>query len=255
MTTISFLTSRPFEFHYKDSILHLDRKEKILTIIAGIVGLVFLLIGAIFTFFGASYYFRSRKVIQKLQQDLTETDHKTQDAAHSRLHISDKNALDRYYELLALYPKLKREGDLNNYTKGTYQIVYDPNEIQSLQKEYYQRLYNKNIGQEMTAEQAHERAVDFSRIGVVCEDQFWIWIRDAVISPSGFRHTYNRMIQKADLDRVGGAATLPIITTAEGEIKLALNLEFRHATQSWEFEIPRGFSNRVKIPQQRLAEK
>lgn len=160
---------------------------------------------------------------------------------------SDPNAtnssLDRYYDLLIRYPKLKYEGDLNDHTKGTYEIIYDGNEIQRLQKECYQRLYDKNISQGMTPKKAHEAAADFSRVGVVCEDQYWIWIRDAVISPSGFRHTYNRMIQKADLDRVGGAATLPIIRTPEGDIKLVLHLEFRHATHTWEFEIVRGFSN------------
>lgn len=95
--------------------------------------------------------------------------------------------------------------------------------------------------QGMTHEQADESAANSSRIGVVCEDPFWLWIRDAVISPQGYRHRYNRIVWKCDLDRIGGAAALPIICE-NGMKKVCFQLAFRHATDSWELEMPRGGS-------------
>lgn len=155
--------------------------------------------------------------------------------------VNNKKALARYFELLDKYPKLKREGELNDFTKGTYQIIYDTDDIFNIQKEVYQRLYNKAKDQGLSNSRADELATDFSRPGVVCEDQFWLWIRDVVISPQGYKHTYNRIVWKCDLERIGGAAALPIILE-DGNKKIILQLVFRHATHSWEFEMPRGGS-------------
>lgn len=154
---------------------------------------------------------------------------------------ADESALTRYFELLEHYPKLKREGKLNDYTEGVYQIIYDREGIAAIRKEVYERLYQKSKLQGLTHDQADQLATNFSRPGVVCEDQFWIWIRDAVISPQGYRHTYNRMIWKSDLERVGGVAALPILIE-NGTKKIVLQLAFRHATNSWEIEMPRGLS-------------
>lgn len=155
---------------------------------------------------------------------------------------ADEKALTSYFELLSKYPKLKREGDLNNFKKGTYQIVYDEKTIKEIQKECYDRLYTKALSQGLSPFQASELAANYSRPGVVSEDQFWIWIRDVVISPSGFRHTYNRIVWKCDLERIGGAAALPIVIDQDKNVKIVIILAFRHATNSWEFEMPRGAS-------------
>lgn len=155
--------------------------------------------------------------------------------------MADEKALTRYFELLERYPKLKREDELNDYTKGTYEIIYDRQGILAIQKEVYERLYSKFKLQGLTHDQANELATNFSRPGVVCEDQFWLWIRDVVISPQGYRHTYNRIVWKSDLERIGGAAALPILIE-NGTKKIVLQLAFRHATNSWEMEMPRGGS-------------
>ncbi len=160
---------------------------------------------------------------------------------------TDDKALSRYFELLEKYPSLKREGDLNDFKKGAYQIVYDPKEIASIRQEVYQRLYGKSISQGMTHLQADDLATSFSRPGVVCEDQFWLWIRDVVISPQGFKHTYNRIVWKCNLDRIGGVATLPVVDDHQQK-KIVVQVAFRHATQSWEFEIPRGASKANETP-------
>lgn len=161
----------------------------------------------------------------------------------------DEKALTSYFELLKNYPKLKRQEDLNDYTKGVYQSLYDRKEIQAVRQEVYQRLYEKAKSQGMTSCQADDIATEFSRPGVVCEDQFWLWIRDAVVSPQGYKHTYNRIVWKCDLERVGGAATLPIVIDHEDNKKFIVQLVFRHATNSWEFEIPRGASKHNENPE------
>jgi ADP-ribose pyrophosphatase len=155
--------------------------------------------------------------------------------------VTDEKALTRYFELLDKYPKLKRDGELNDYTKGTYQIIYDNQNILKIQKEVYQRLYSKAKDQGLSSSQADELATNFSRPGVVCEDQFWLWIRNVVISPQGYKHTYNRIVWKCDLERIGGVAALPVLLE-DGKIKIIVQLAFRHATNSWEFEITRGGS-------------
>lgn len=155
--------------------------------------------------------------------------------------VADEKALNRYFELLKLYPKLKREGDLNDHTKGTYQILYDLNEIKDARAEIYQSLYKNALAESKSSTEAHEIAILYSRPGVVYEDRFWIWVKDIVISPQKVKHTYNRIIQKSDLSKIGGAAALPIIN--DGTIqKITLVLIFRHATNSWHLEMPRGNS-------------
>ena len=165
----------------------------------------------------------------------------------SSAQLADEKALARYFELLKLYPKLKREGELNDHKNGAYEIIYDPKDILVIREEVYGRLYNKAKLQGLTDQQADELATNFSRVGLVCEDQFWLWIRDVVISPQGYRHTYNRMIWKCDLERIGGAAALPIIIE-NGTKKIVLQLAFRHATNSWELEMPRGGSKANETP-------
>ena len=146
----------------------------------------------------------------------------------------------KYFDLLQSFPKLHREGALNDHLKGTYEIVYDPLEIEKISHQVSDRLYQKYITQKLDPAEARKLANAASRVGLVCEDDYWLWIRDAVISPSGFRRTYNRLIWKCNLkSSYGGAAVLPVIVI-DGQPKIALELAYRHATSSWELEIPRG---------------
>lgn len=142
-----------------------------------------------------------------------------------------EKALNRYLELLKQYPQVKREGPINDHKLGTYEIIYDLNEIYKVQNSTYETIYKKT--------NSHEIATKASMIGVVYEDPWAVIIRDAVISPHGKRHTYIRFFWKAQLNGTeAGAAIMPIMSTQEG-VKVGLILTNRHAT-SWEFEIPRG---------------
>ncbi len=78
---------------------------------------------------------------------------------------------------------------------------------------------------------------DLPEVGVVREDQYWIWLRDAVYFPKGVPVTYDRLIWKSELkSNSPGVAVLPILPSGH----VVLNLNYRHATKSWELELPRG---------------
>lgn len=184
------------------------RKNTVVVTIILVVGAVFAVIGMVSTF---------KKLF---------------DRSIAPIKTPDQAALTRYFELLDKHPQLKRTGDLNDHRKGAYEIFYDPQQIESVRKQTYDRLIKKNY----TPELAQER----SRIGVVAEDDFWLWIRDAVKAPSGFEHTYNRIITKNQLNGVVGAAVCPFKQEGNGYLEVTLILAFRHATNSWELELPRG---------------
>lgn len=116
-----------------------------------------------------------------------------------------------------------------NFRQGEIEIITNPEEIVQVQKVQEARLLKKGF--------SPADAAEFSRIGVVNEDQYWIWLRDAVYFPKGIPGTYDRLLWKSELQgkRVG-VAVLPVLPS--GQIILVLN--FRHATRSWELELPRG---------------
>jgi len=135
-----------------------------------------------------------------------------------------------YFDLYQQYPKAL--GPNGSYRNGEIEIVLDPQKITQIQQECYQRLLKKGISK--------DHALNWSTIGVVAEDQYWIWLRDAVIFPSNVVGTYDRLLWKSSLDGPAGVAVFAILPNK----KIALNLNFRHATRSWEIELPRGGRNK-----------
>jgi ADP-ribose pyrophosphatase len=116
-----------------------------------------------------------------------------------------------------------------NHRNGEIEIVTDPTEISSIQQVQENRLLKKGVSE--------ADAQEFSRIGVVREDQYWIWLRDAVYFPKKVPGTYDRLIWKSELKgHTPGVAVLPLLPTGH----VVLNLNYRHATRSWELELPRG---------------
>jgi ADP-ribose pyrophosphatase len=130
---------------------------------------------------------------------------------------------DAYLEFLEKYPTPK--GD---YHAGEIEIVTDAAQIPAVEEAAKARLL-KNGYSEAQAEA-------FSRVGIVMEDQYWILVRDAVIFPTGAKGTYDRLSWKSALKGPGGVAVLPVLPDG----KIILNLNYRHATRSWELELPRG---------------
>lgn len=159
--------------------------------------------------------------------------------------VADDKAWHHYIKLMAKYPILKREGELNDYTKGAYQIIYDLQIVKEVREAAFKKIYDQAIKEGMNAVEARAFAMDASRIGVICADQYMVLIRDAVISPvpPHVKHTYIRFIWKSGLDEKAGAAVLPVLDTTEGK-KIVVELIYRHSPGggSWELEIPRGSS-------------
>ncbi len=119
-----------------------------------------------------------------------------------------------------------------NYREGEIEIAVDPEEISRIQKTQESQLLKKGF--------SSEDAAEWSRIGIVNEDQYWIWLRDAVYFPQGVPGTYDRLLWKSELQsKMSGIAILPVLPS--GRIILILN--YRHATRSWELELPRGGMN------------
>ena len=134
-----------------------------------------------------------------------------------------------YLELLSEHPNLSKKGSA---AEGEIELILEPNEIAQVEITQAARWVQKGF--------SLQEAKEASRVGVVAEDPYWIWIRDAVLFPSGTYGTYERLLWKSHLQDSGGVAVLPILPDG----KILLNLNFRHATRSWEWEIPRGGAKR-----------
>ncbi len=118
---------------------------------------------------------------------------------------------------------------LGDHTKGEIEIVTDPVVVESIAMSQKNRWVLKGYSEEQAAE--------MSRMGVVAEDSYWIWKRDPVIFPSGARGSYNRLYwRNSEEGKPIGVAVLPVLPDGS----FALNVNFRHATRSWELELPRG---------------
>ncbi len=131
--------------------------------------------------------------------------------------------LERYFSYMEQLAQSR-----GSYLDGEIEIAVDPEEISQIQKTQENRLLQKGF--------SPEEAAEFSRIGIVSEDQYWIWLRDAVYFPQGIPGTYDRLLWKSELKNRSGVAVLPILPSG----RIALILNYRHATRSWELELPRG---------------
>ncbi len=150
-----------------------------------------------------------------------------------------EKALINYFELLAKNPELI--GEYNDRTEGVYEIVTDEEKIQEMYQQTYQRLYAR-LG-------SHATAAAFSQAGLVFDGPFgWKIVRDNVRSPVGHQHTYQRFLQGK------GAVMMPIVVDDQGNEKIVLVLNFRHATRTFEFELPRGGAKTKQDPENPLLE-
>lgn len=157
------------------------------------------------------------------------------------LHAQARSTeINKYLDFMKDYPSLTSE--MGNYKDGEIEIVVDEKKIREIEEMQRMRFRKKGMTQ--------EEAFESSRVGIVSEDDYWIWIRDAVIFPTGAEGTFNRLVKKS-LVKYGtpGIAVLPLLSDG----KVALNLNYRHATRSWQLEIPRGQSNQGESTEDTVA--
>lgn len=129
-------------------------------------------------------------------------------------------------------------GPLGSWQKGEIEIILNPEQIKKIENQMKIRLISSGV--------TESEADAWSSVGVVAEDNYWMWIRDAVIFPSGVYGTYDRLLWKTGIDGTPGVAVLPVLSNK----KIVVNLSYRHATRSWEIELPRG----QKLPNESIEQ-
>lgn len=144
----------------------------------------------------------------------------------TELTPTDSASLDTYLQLYQRYPETL--GPLGNHRDSEIQIILDPSEIRNIQRASKEKMI-ANGASDLWAQNA-------SKVGIISDDIYWYFLRDAVIFPSGFKGLYDRVVPKSSLTGTTGVVTAPLLP--DGRIVLILN--FRHATRSWELELPRG---------------
>lgn len=122
-------------------------------------------------------------------------------------------SVEDYFDYLDKYPKLSSY--LGDAEQGEIEIILDKQKISAIQKQTGRM------------------------VGIVGKDTYWLWINDAVKFPSGKEGVYSRLLSIQSLRGPTGVAVMPILPNG----KIALNRNFRHATRSWEYELPRGGVN------------
>lgn len=112
-----------------------------------------------------------------------------------------------------------------NNDNSLFQILLNEEEIKSWQSAKLKQLAEKS------------QPEGWADIGIVFNDPYVIILRDLIEFPDGFRGGYIRLYNRAYLE--GGAAGVVMLPEMNG--KLLLMHQFRHATRSWHWEVPRGF--------------
>jgi ADP-ribose pyrophosphatase len=127
-------------------------------------------------------------------------------SAHEKL----PEGLNAYFNYLDQYPKTLLP--LGNAQEGEIEIIIDRQKIFDIQQKTGRK------------------------VGVVAEDNYWLWINDAVKFPNGKCGVYGRLLWRQSLTGATGVAVMAMLPDG----KIVLNRNFRHATRSWEYELPRG---------------
>lgn len=85
--------------------------------------------------------------------------------------------------------------------------------------------------------------------GIIYQGPYWSWVRDPIKTATGEgvygRIVLSRTLEQKDQWSAPGAAVLPILE--DGSV--VLNVSFRHATRSWEIEMPAGMGEAGESPE------
>jgi len=141
-----------------------------------------------------------------------------------------------YHSLIEQFPEtLGRRG---SWEEGEIEIATQPSEIKKIENAATQRYIRMGYSK--------EDAKRYSTCGIIAEDHYCIWIRDAVTFPGGIPGTYDRITWKSSLTGPPGSIILPVLKNK----KILVNVNFRHATRCWELELPHGFREEKETAEQ-----
>lgn len=115
--------------------------------------------------------------------------------------------------------------DIFNNKDAAIRIILDRKEIEAWQVRQKEDLHELDLPQE------------WSDIGVILEDKYILVLRDLVEFPDGDRGGYLRIFNRGGLEN--GATGVVVLPEKDG--KLVIMRQYRHATRSRHWEIPRGF--------------
>lgn len=141
-----------------------------------------------------------------------------------------------YHKLIEQFPEMF--GRTGCWKHGEIEIATHPDEIKKIEKLTTQRFIRMGYSE--------ETAQKYSTCGIIAEDHYWMWIRDAVTFPGGIAGTYDRIIWKTGLTGTPVTVIFPVIENK----KILVNVNFRHATRSWEIELPRGARRANETPEE-----
>jgi ADP-ribose pyrophosphatase len=130
--------------------------------------------------------------------------------------IDESGMRGRYEAIRAIWPDI-----FANPPGAAFEIITDRGEVERAEREQETLLTSEGLPGR------------WSRTGVICEDNYIIFIRDAVRRLDGTFGTYDRILPASGS---AGAVVLPIL---DGHIVLIRH--FRHATRQFHIEAPRGF--------------
>lgn len=145
--------------------------------------------------------------------------------------MTDESGMrERYDAIRAKWPEL-----FTNPPGAAFEIITDHAQAERAEREQEVLLASKGLPR------------TWRQTGVVAEDQYLIFVRDAVRRTDGTFGTYDRILPASGS---AGVAVLPVL---DGRIVLVRH--FRHATRQFHLEVPRGFGEQgVRARQQAKVE-
>jgi len=146
---------------------------------------------------------------------------------------------EAYLEFIQKYSETA--GKPGDAKRGEIELVLNPLEIEGIEQRQYQALISKGYSEEV--------AKKASMTGIVHQGLYWSWLRDPIKTATGEgvygRIVLSRTLESKDKWSAPGAAVLPILP--DGSV--VLNVSFRHATRSWEIEMPAGMREYGESPE------
>lgn len=130
--------------------------------------------------------------------------------------MNDSAMRRRYETICAKWPDL-----FANPPRAAFEIVIDDEQVKNAERSQESMLASEGLPGE------------WARTGVISEDRYIVFVRDAIRRLDGTFGTYDRILPAS------GSAGVVVLPVLDGRIVLVQH--FRHATREFHLEVPRGF--------------